>query len=100
MLKVKSQKFMFFDDWPLESSKGFTRKQGKPVRYESNPVLKPDLPHEGSRASLYGTILHDEEADIYKMWYPAFSLVPKGQHEIHISTQKSKRFCNITVVLF
>ncbi len=77
MLKVKSQKFMFFDDWPLEYSRGFTRKQGKPVRYESNPVLKPDLPHEGTRASLYGTILHDEEADIYKMWYPAFSLVPK-----------------------
>ncbi|MCD6322382.1 MAG: hypothetical protein J7L77_05090 [Clostridiales bacterium] len=77
MLKVKSQKFMFFDDWPLEYSKGFIRKQGKPVRYAGNPVLKPELPHEGDRVSLYGTILHDEEMSIYKMWYPAFSVEPE-----------------------
>ena len=77
MITVKSQKFMFFDDWPFEYSKGFVRKQGKPVRYQGNPVLKPELPHEGDRASLYGTILHDEKNGIYKMWYPVFSMVGK-----------------------
>ena len=77
MIKAKSQKFMFFDDWPFEYSRGFIRKQGIPVKYENNPVLIPELPHEGDRASLYGTILHDEDAGIYKMWYPAFSVVPK-----------------------
>ncbi len=77
MIIPKSQKFMFFDDWPFEYSRGFVRRQGKPVRYHGNPVLKPELPHEGDRVSLYGTIFHDEANNIYKMWYPAFSVVPK-----------------------
>lgn len=77
MIEVKSQKFMFFDDWPYEYSRNFTRRQGKPAKYEGNPVLIPDLPHENSRASLYGTILYDSKKNIYKMWYPVFGMGKK-----------------------
>ena len=75
MRKVKSQKFMFFDDWPFEYIRGFKRMQGKPERYAGNPVLVPDRPHEHTRVSLYGTIARDE--GIYKMWYPAFGMGKK-----------------------
>jgi len=78
MIKSKSQKFMFFDDWPFEYSRNFERKQGKPIKYKGNPVLTPELPHEYSRASLYGTIFHDVEKGIYKMWYPAFKMAKKA----------------------
>ena len=71
-MEIKSQKFMFFDDWPYEYSRGFERKQGKPVKYDGNPILVPDRAHEYSRVSLYGTILR--EGDLYKMWYPAFGM--------------------------
>lgn len=74
-MKPKSQKFMFFDDWPYEYSRRFIRKQGKPVRYEENPILVPDRPHEYSRVSLYGTILR--QGNLYKMWYPAFGMSGK-----------------------
>ncbi|MBN2851834.1 MAG: hypothetical protein JXQ23_03770 [Clostridia bacterium] len=69
----KTQKFMFFDDWPFEYRRGFERKQGYPVKYAGNPIVKPELPHEFGRTSLYGTILYDEELKLFKMWYPTFS---------------------------
>jgi hypothetical protein len=74
-VEIKSQKFMFFDDWPYEYSRGFVRKQGKPVKYEENPILVPDRPHEYSRVSLYGTVLRED--DLYKIWYPAFGMGSK-----------------------
>ncbi|MCK5811314.1 MAG: hypothetical protein KAG94_00305 [Clostridiales bacterium] len=73
MKNIKTQKFMFFDDWPYEYIRGFERKQGKPSKNKNNPVLKPELPHEFGRTSLYGTILYDRDLDLYKMWYPTFS---------------------------
>ena len=73
MSNTKTQKFMFFDDWPYEYIKGFDRKQGKPVKYSNNPVMKPQLPHEFSRISLYGTVYYDKQLKKYKMWYPTFS---------------------------
>ncbi len=73
MQNIKTQKFMFFDDWPYEYIRGFERKQGKPAKHKNNPVLKPELLHEFGRTSLYGTILYDRDLDLYKMWYPTFS---------------------------
>lgn len=73
MNKPKSQKFMFFDDWPYEYARGFVRKQGKPIKYKGNPVMRPELPHEFARTSLYGTIYFDKTTGKFKMWYPAFS---------------------------
>jgi len=73
METIKTKKFMFFDDWPYEYIKGFTRKQGKPIKYKNNPVMKPELPHEFKRISLYGTIYYDKDNKLFKMWYPTFS---------------------------
>lgn len=73
-MKPKVQKFMFFDDLPYEYMRGFVKKQGRPIRYENNPVLVPELPHEASRVQLYGTVSYDEENNIFKMWYPAFDM--------------------------
>lgn len=35
----------------------------------SNPVLIPDRPWEGMNSRIYGTVIFDEEEDIFKMWY-------------------------------
>lgn len=73
MINVKTQKFMFLDDWPYEYARGFKRKQGKPVKYGKNPILKPEMPHEFGRTSLYGTVYYDKDIKKFKMWYPVFS---------------------------
>jgi hypothetical protein len=32
MSNITAQKLMFFDDWPYEYSRGFEKKQGKPIK--------------------------------------------------------------------
>jgi hypothetical protein len=38
-------------------------------KHPLNPLLKPDRPWEGWRINIYGTVLFDEEARVFKMWY-------------------------------
>ena len=45
----------------------FTSHPGR--KHASNPLLKADRPWEGWRINIYGTVLFDEEENIFKMWY-------------------------------
>ena len=38
-------------------------------KHPANPVVKVDRPWEGWRLEIYGSVLFDEEADLFKMWY-------------------------------
>ncbi|MFO7612805.1 MAG: hypothetical protein R6W99_10040 [Clostridia bacterium] len=72
MTKIKTQKFMFFDDLPYEYARGFSRIQGRPVKYIGNPFLSPEKPHEFARTSMYGTVIFNQIQGKYMMWYPTF----------------------------
>lgn len=38
-------------------------------KHPANPLVRTDLPWEGWRLGLFGNVLFDEEAQLFKMWY-------------------------------
>ena len=45
----------------------FTLHPGE--KHPQNPLLKADNPWEGWRLEIYGSVLYDEQENIFKMWY-------------------------------
>ncbi|WP_409340854.1 hypothetical protein [Paenibacillus sp. MBLB4367] len=62
-------KFTFFDNRTYEYVKGFKRELGQARKFEGNPIIEPELPHEFKRVHFYGTALYDEDEKLYKTWY-------------------------------
>ena len=60
---------LFLDDDEVQDHPGFTRKIQKPKRIRREPVLRPDRPWEGHAVQLWGSVLYDQEEDLFKMWY-------------------------------
>lgn len=61
---------LFVDDHIIASSKGVARTL-HPARRMDRPVLEPEMPWEGQRLYIYGTVLRDEESGEFRMWYHA-----------------------------
>jgi len=43
----------------------------EPVKYAGNPVLRGDKPWEAGSVAIYGTVIYDEQDQLFKMWYRA-----------------------------
>lgn len=69
MIRCKAVKFLFFDNRPFEYIRSFNRRLGQPKKYEGNPVIVPELPHEFKRVHYYGTALFDKTDNLFKTWY-------------------------------
>jgi len=72
VVRVGSRQQLFLDDHVVDRMDGVGRQVHRPRRHPANPVLKPDRPWEvgGGGTYLYGgTVLFDEEDDLFKMWY-------------------------------
>lgn len=65
----KNMKFTFFDNWTYEYIHGFRRELGQAEKFEGNPIIRPELPHEFKRLHYYGTALYDDNDKLYKTWY-------------------------------
>ncbi len=59
------------------------------TQHPSNPLIGVDKPWEGWRLELYGTVLFDNEEQIFKMWYLAADSVGQGE-EYHTCYATSK----------
>ena len=66
---MKTTKFMFLDNRPLEYVRGFTRELNRPAYYDGNPVMSPELPQEFNRVMLWGSVLRDPETGKFQLWY-------------------------------
>ena len=71
---ISSRKQLFLDDYMIEKVENVQRQLHRPVRYAANPILLADKAWErGPGANgIYlfgGTVLFDEEDQIFKMWY-------------------------------
>ena len=64
---MSARRYLFFDDREIESQKGLTRTVHRAEKHPGNPILKPEPSWEG--AMVPSTVLYDDEADRYKMWY-------------------------------
>ena len=56
-----NKKFMFWNDWMFESVHGLKRVINKPLKSNNNPIF--DEPVD------YPSIIYDQEAKLFKMWY-------------------------------
>lgn len=59
---------LFLDDLGIEKTQGILRNLHPALRYPNNPVLTADQPWE-HYCSQYGTVLFDEKAKLFRMWY-------------------------------
>ncbi len=67
---VGTDKQFFIDEAIIEEMQGLTRVLHSAQSYENNPVLRCDQPWENDlHVEQYGSVLYDEEEQIYKMWY-------------------------------
>jgi len=60
---------LFVDRLLVDSTDGvaFTQHQGQ--THPQNPLVVPDQPWEGWRLEIYGSVIYDEDEQIFKMWY-------------------------------
>ncbi len=79
-----SRRQLFVDDHIVERTEDVQRRFHRPVRYTGNPVIRADQPWEQGENGVYlfgGTVLFDEEEQIFKMWYRAAGTVESGAGE-------------------
>lgn len=65
----KNVRQLFLDDYLIDSLGNLQRTVNQPVKHPDNPVLKREHPWEAFRVQVYGTVLYDPEARLFKAWY-------------------------------
>ena len=60
---------LFLDDHVVENIEGLQRVTHQATKSPHNPVLRRGKPWETFRVMLYGTVVYDEEDQLFKMWY-------------------------------
>ena len=60
---------LFVDDYLVEDMEKVWRTLNRPGKHRENPVIKPDRPWEGYLVLQPGTVIWDDEENIFKMWY-------------------------------
>lgn len=74
MQHVKMKKFLFMDDWTLESTGRFTRQYGQAVKVSDQPLFVPDQRDYEYNNCGYATVLFQPEQGKYTLWYGTSNL--------------------------
>ena len=64
-----SHRYLFVDEAHVERTENVKRTPHQPAKFGGNPVMRPTGPHEAEVCLLFGTVIFDEEAGHFKMWY-------------------------------
>ena len=59
---------LFLDEAMVAERSNVTSTMHPPRKFDGNPILMPESGVE-NQALLYGTVLYDEELELFKMWY-------------------------------
>ena len=69
-LKIaKDARQLFLDDQVVQRIEGLRRITNQATKSPNNPVVRREHPWEQFRAMIYGTVLYDEQDQLFKMWY-------------------------------
>ena len=60
---------LFLDDRAIQQMDGLRRVTHQATKSPKNPVLRREHPWEYFRVMLYGTVIYDEQDQIFRMWY-------------------------------
>ncbi len=66
---ARGQRQLFFDDLGIERRDNLKRVVHQPTKHPQNPVLRREHPWEGFRIQVYGTMIYDPHAQLFKSWY-------------------------------
>jgi hypothetical protein len=61
-------KQLFIDDYIIDEMAGLTKVLNRPVKHPDNPLAVPDLRWEEHGFYANGTVLYDEQDDLFKIW--------------------------------
>jgi hypothetical protein len=68
-IQINSIEQIFLDDFLIKSTENITRHINQVQKHPGGPVLVPDKPWENNMALLFGSVIFDEQDELYKMWY-------------------------------
>ena len=85
VIKVGRQKQLFVDDYIIDQMNGVSQVLNPVTKYEGNPLVVPDRPWETKpfgdatpkhlgKIFLYGSVIYNEDQNIFKMWYQSYGL--------------------------
>ena len=66
-LEIGRTKQLFVDSYIIQSLTDARQVINQPTKHPNNPVVKQDRAWEGNLIT--GSVIWDEEAQLYKMWY-------------------------------
>ncbi|NJD03013.1 MAG: hypothetical protein FIA99_10565 [Ruminiclostridium sp.] len=89
-LDIASKKQFFADSYITETIDNNVARTTNPGTKHGSPVIVPDKTWEGAGTNwpftyLYGTVIYDSQASIYKMWYQAY-YDPAGKYFVCYAT--------------
>ena len=68
-LRIGAQKQLFVDDYVIGQMEGARVVFHPAQKHRANPMMTPEHSWEGDEIRVYGTVLFDEQEQIFKMWY-------------------------------
>ncbi len=66
---VEDKAQLFVDQVLVRETQGISFTLHPAREHPENPLVKADQPWEGWRLEIYGNVIHDEEENLFKMWY-------------------------------
>ena len=69
-VRIGTHEQLFLDDHVIARTEGVTRRVNQ-GRKRPEPVIVPDRPWERNSALLFGSVIHDREEGVFKVWYHA-----------------------------
>lgn len=90
------ERHLFLDDCEIESIESLKRVLGHPDKNPSNPVLSCERPWEKLGVQTYGTVIHDTEEDLFKIWY----LTHAGPPTEIVMVDGIERLANMTLLAY
>lgn len=67
-LTIGSQRQLLLDDWLIERAENLTRRVCPVTKHPGNPIIRPEEGWEPRGYLLYGSVLHDDEEGLWKLW--------------------------------
>ena len=68
-VEIGQQKQLFVDDYIIDEMQNVSQVLNPVTKYPGNPVLRPDRAWEGLQVYMYGSVIYDDDEDLFKMWY-------------------------------
>jgi len=75
----KRDRYLLLDSRIVERAENAKLTLGMVKKHEANPLMKEEHPWESRFDNLYGNVIYDKEAQIYKCWYNTFLYLPAAK---------------------